>query len=73
MLKISYKQVFVGLAVCCILVLLFTCFWFIIDGCFPMGENISKGDWLGFWGGYLSFVGATILLYGKIIRQIKQT
>lgn len=61
MLKISYKQVFIGLAVCCILVLPFTYFWFIIDGCFPTGENISKGDWLGFWGGYLSFVGATIL------------
>ena len=35
--------------------------WFVIGGPFPTGEGISKGDWLGFWGGYLSFAGATIL------------
>lgn len=27
----------------------------------PVGEGLQKGDWLGFWGGYLSFVGTTIL------------
>lgn len=60
-MKKAYKLVFAGLGMGCILLLPLTYGWFILGGPFTTGEGISKGDWLGFWGGYLSFVGATIL------------
>lgn len=60
-MKKAYKLVFAGLGIGCILLLPLTYGWFVLGGPFTTGEGISKGDWLGFWGGYLSFVGATIL------------
>ena len=60
-MKKTYKRAFVVLGIGCILLLLLTYGWFVIGGLFPTGDDISKGDWLGFWGGYLSFTGATIL------------
>lgn len=57
----TYKHILIGLGITCLLLLPITYGWFVIGGPFPTGEGISKGDWLGFWGGYLSFVGATIL------------
>jgi len=35
--------------------------WFITDGDIPLGSDLSKSDWLGFFGGFLSFLGTTFL------------
>lgn len=56
-----YRHILIALGIGCLALLPVTYVWFVIGGIFPTGENISKGDWLGFWGGYLSFAGATIL------------
>ena len=52
-----------GLAILIILPIIFilTYFWFIFEGCFPVGENLEKSHWLGFWAGFLSFVGTVFL------------
>lgn len=50
----------------CLLLLGFTYFWFafglpVVGFVAPTGEDIYKSDWLSFWGGFLSFAGATVL------------
>lgn len=34
---------------------------FCVNGVLPLGSDLTKGDWLGFWAGFLSFVGALFL------------
>lgn len=50
----------------CLLLLGFTYFWFafglpVVGFVAPTGKDIYKSDWLSFWGGFLSFAGATVL------------
>lgn len=40
-------------------VLIYLCF--VGEGIIPTGNNLTKGDWLAFFGTYLSFVGATLV------------
>lgn len=44
-----------------VLVFVGTYFCFIVPVGVPVGADLSKGEWLAFWGGFLSFGGATIL------------
>lgn len=45
-----------------LLLFLFSYIWFaMIKGIFPAGDNLQKGDWLSFWGSFLSFAGSLIL------------
>lgn len=43
------------------LILVGTYLWFVVRGVFPTGDNLEKGDWLAFWGGFLSFGGSLLL------------
>lgn len=38
-----------------------TYLWFIFHGGLPTGEDLNKGDWLAFWGSFLSFGGSVVL------------
>lgn len=40
-------------------ILIYLCF--VGEGFIPTGSNLTKGDWLAFFGTYLSFVGATLV------------
>lgn len=44
---------------------------FIINGPFPLGEDIRKSDWLIFTGGYLTFIGTISISYMVIIQNRK--
>lgn len=51
----------IGIAAAIVLfyVIVYLCFaW---EGVIPAGINLTKGDWLAFFGTYLSFVGATLV------------
>lgn len=42
---------------------------FIANGPFKVGENLTKGDWLIFLGGFLSFVGTITISYVTILQN----
>jgi len=57
---------------CLILIYLATWLVFISNRGASTGEGLTKGDWLVFWGSFLSFVGTTALGYVAIYQNIKQ-
>lgn len=58
--KINYKHIgLVLLIIIVFYVLIYLCFKG--EGFIPAGSNLTKGDWLAFFGTYLSFVGATLV------------
>lgn len=61
MQKISYKHVGIVLTIVFIVAYVLVYVFFVGKGIIPVGENLTKGDWLSFFGTYLSFVGATLV------------
>lgn len=61
MQKISYKHVGIVLTIVFIVAYVLVYVFFVGKGFIPVGENLTKGDWLSFFGTYLSFVGATLV------------
>lgn len=59
--KISYKRAGIVLTIVFIVVYVLVYIFFVGEGFIPVGGNLTKGDWLSFFGTYLSFVGATLV------------
>lgn len=59
--KISYKRVGIVLTIVFIVVYVLLYIFFAGKDFIRAGENLTKGDWLSFFGTYLSFVGATLV------------
>lgn len=53
------KGLFLASVIVLFYVLIYLCF--VGEGFIPTGCNLTKGDWLAFFGTYLSFVGATLV------------
>lgn len=53
------KGLFLASVIVLFYVLIYLCF--VGEGFIPTGSNLTKGDWLAFFGTYLSFVGATLV------------
>ena len=53
----------IGLVLASSIILLYILIYlsFAGNGFIPAGEYLTKGDWLAFFGTYLSFVGATLV------------
>lgn len=49
----------ISIALICLFVA--TYLWFIFRGGLPAGDGLEKGDWLAFWGSFLSFSGSVVL------------
>jgi len=59
--KWKEKTIFIKIGFSGLIIYCLIWFWFIIDGPIPVGKTLTKGDWLLFFGSFLSFAG-TILL-----------